>query len=135
MSILVDTSVWSLALRRKNVPDIAEIQRLREALTSPDKVVTTGVIIQELLQGFSGAKSRDLIIDRFQSLSLIQPTITDHIEVAEIRNTCRRGGVQIGTIDALIAQLCIKHNFMLLSTDKDFQYAAKHIDLRLYQVE
>lgn len=135
MSILVDTSVWSLALRRKNVPDIAEIQRLREALTSPDKVVTTGVIIQELLQGFSGAKSRDLIIDRFQSLSLIQPTITDHIEAAEIRNTCRRGGVQIGTIDALIAQLCIKHNFMLLSTDKDFQYAAKHIDLRIYQDE
>ncbi len=132
MNILVDTSVWSLALRRKKVPELPEIKALHHILREPNKIVTTGFIVQELLQGFSGPKSCELIIERFQSLPLIQPTLVDHIEATEIRNTCRRSGIQIGTIDALIAQLCIKYDLLLLSTDKDFQYAAQHIPLQFY---
>ncbi len=133
MSILVDTSVWSLALRREHIPDLPEIKALNQILLNPDLIVTTGFIVQELLQGFSGPKSRDLIIKRFKSLPIITPTFADHIEAAEIRNICRRSGIQIGTVDAIIVQLCLKNGLVLLSTDKDFRYAARHFPLKLYK--
>ncbi len=52
---------------------------------------------------------------------------------AELRNRCRRAGVQVGTIDALIAQLCVRHQLMLLTTDRDFDYVAKHCALKLWR--
>ena len=97
-----------------------------------DVVVTTGVVLQELLQGFSGPKSREQIIERFAALPLLQPDREDHIAAAELRNTCRRAGIQIGTIDALLAQLCVRHDLTLLSTDNDLKLAAPHCSLRVW---
>ena len=51
MSLLVDTSVWSLALRRDAPADVPEVRALRDALAGGEIVATTGVILQELLQG------------------------------------------------------------------------------------
>jgi hypothetical protein len=45
---------------------------------------------------------------------------------------CRRAGVQIGTIDALLGQLCIRHELTLLTTDADFTLAARHCPLRIW---
>ena len=67
--------------------------------------MTTGLVLQELLQGFSGPRNRAQILDRFAALPLLVPDRRDHVEAAELRNKCRRGGIQIGTIDALLAQL------------------------------
>jgi len=52
----------------------------------------------------------------------------DHIAAAELRNSCRRSGVQIGTIDALVAGRAILHSagLILLTTDQDFEHAARH---------
>lgn len=91
MTLLVDTSVWSLALRRDAEAGEPEVQALRDALLGDDIVVTAG-----------------------------------------IRNVCRRAGVQVGTIDALLAQLCIRHELTLLTTDKDFRHAAKHCPLSVW---
>jgi predicted nucleic acid-binding protein len=73
-------------------------------------MVTTGLILQELLQGFAGPKARKELVEKFAALPLLQPDRKDHIEAAELRNRCRRAGVQVGTIDALIAQLCVRRN-------------------------
>lgn len=132
MTLLVDTSVWSLALRRDVESSEPEVHHLKEALLGADIVVTTGLVLQELLQGFTGAKSSAQIVERFAALPLIQPTREDHIAAAELRNACRRSGVQVGTIDAVIAQLCVRHELTLLSTDKDFKSVARHCALRLW---
>ncbi|MCC6535689.1 MAG: PIN domain-containing protein [Burkholderiales bacterium] len=132
MTVLVDTSVWSLALRRDTATPEPEVQYLKEVLTGSDVVVTTGLVLQELLQGFSGPKATSQIIERFASLPLLRPAREDHIAAAEIRNNCRRAGVQIGTIDALLAQLCVRHELILLTTDNDFSLAAKHCSLRVW---
>ena len=95
-------------------------------------MVTTGLVLQELLQGFSGAKASAQIIERFGALPLLQPDREDHIAAAKLRNTCRRAGVQVGTIDAVLAQLCIRHDLTLLSTDNDFKLAARHCALRVW---
>ncbi len=82
--------------------------------------------------GFLGPRAQALIVERFAVLPLLQPDREDHIGAAALRNRCRRGGVQIGTIDALLAQLCIRHDLMLLTTDRDFAHAAGHCPLRVW---
>ena len=133
MTLLVDTSVWSLALRRDAPAPEPEIEVLKDALLGSDVVVTTGLVLQELLQGFSGPKAAAQIVERFAALPLLQPDREDHIAAAELRNKCRRAGIQVGTIDALIAQLCIRHDIVLLSTDHDFKLASAHCALRVWE--
>ena len=133
MTLFVDTSVWSLAFRRDSVSSIAEVVALRQALEKREMVVTTGLILQELLQGFAGPRARKDIIDRFTALPFLNPDRVDHIDAAELRNRCRRAGAQIGTIDALLAQLCLRHALTLLTTDKDFDRIASHVSLRLWR--
>lgn len=132
MTLLVDTSVWSLALRRDGATGSKEVVALREALNGADAVVTTGLVLQELLQGFSGPKDKESVIERFGTLPLIQPDRQDHIAAAEVRNVCRRSGVQVGTIDALLIQLCGRFELTLLSTDKDFANAAPYVPFKLW---
>ncbi len=130
MSLLVDTSVWLLAFRRDVPPACPEVGALRVALEQGEPVICTGLILQELLQGFAGAKSHDQLLQHFAALPFISPDRADHIEAAKLRNHCRRNGVQIGTIDALLAQLCIRHDLILLSTDAEFRHAARFCPLR-----
>ncbi|MBA2665790.1 MAG: PIN domain-containing protein [Trueperaceae bacterium] len=132
MTLLVDTSVWSLALRRDVRATVPEVDALRDALLGGAIVVTTGLVLQELLQGFSGPNVRTQIIDRFTALALLQPERDDHIAAADLRNTCRRAGVQLGTIDALLARLCIRHDLTLLTTDGDFALAGRYVPLRVW---
>ncbi len=132
MTLLVDTSVWSLAFRRDRDSDAPEVKALRDALQVGEIVVTTGLVLQELLQGFVGPRARRDLIERFAALPLLSPDRQDHIDAADLRNRCRRSGVQIGTIDALLAQLCLRHELTLLTTDKDFSAAAAHCPLRLW---
>jgi predicted nucleic acid-binding protein len=129
---MVDTSVWSLALRRDPPLVLPQVTVLRQALESEAIVVTTGLVLQELLQGFAGPRARKDIIEHFSALPMITPNREDHIEAAELRNTCRRAGVQMGTIDALLAQLCIHHGLTLLTTDKDFSHAALCCPLKVW---
>jgi predicted nucleic acid-binding protein len=135
VTLLVDTSVWSLALRRDTEAEEPEVQALKDALSGAEVVVTTGLVLQELLQGFAGAKASEKIVERFSALGLIQPDREDHIAAANLRNSCRRAGVQLGTVDALIAQLCMRHEAVLLSTDQDFVHAAKHCKLKLWSLK
>lgn len=133
MTLFVDTCVWSLAFRRDEISAAPEVRALRDAIRGGEIIVTTGVVLQELLQGFSGPRARKDIIDRFKSLPVLAPDRQDHIDAAELRNRCRRAGVQIGTVDALLAQLCIRHELTLLTTDKDFIRAAAHCALRVWR--
>lgn len=132
MSLLVDTSVWSLAFRRDAEAYTQAVEVLRSALEGADQVFTTGLVLQELLQGFAGPKARSQLIERFAALAFLQPDREDHIEAAEVRNTCRRNGVQIGTIDAVLIQLCLRHDLVMLSTDNDFRSASRHVKFRLW---
>lgn len=133
MTLFVDTSVWSLAFRRDTPNDGPEVSALTRALEGGETLVTTGIVFQELLQGFTGPKARRQIVEHFAALPLLSPDRQDHIEAAELRNRCRRAGLQVGTIDAIIAQLCIRHDLTLLTTDNDFAGIAGHAPLRIWR--
>jgi len=131
--LFVDTSVWSLAFRRDQPTNVPQVGALMRAINQGEIIVTTGLVLQELLQGFVGPRARRSIIERFGSLPLLMPDRQDHIDAAELRNRCRRAGVQLGTIDAVLSQLCIRHGLTMLTTDNDFVLAAKHTGLRVWR--
>jgi predicted nucleic acid-binding protein len=130
---LVDTSIWSLAFRRDAPVSGPEVLALKAAIDGGDAIVTTGLVLQELLQGFVGPRARKDIVQRFAALPLLVPDRQDYIHAADIRNVCRRAGVQIGTIEALMGQLCIRHELTLLTTDADFTLAARHCPPRVWR--
>jgi hypothetical protein len=132
VNLFVDTSVWSLAFRRDHPPAEPAVERLRAALDGGEAVFSTGLVLQELLQGFAGPKARAAIIERFAALPLLVPDRDDHVAAADIRNGCRRAGVQVGTIDALLARLCSRHDLVLLTTDADFGRMVPYVRLRLW---
>lgn len=133
MALLVDTSVWSLAYRRDVPPDLPEVEALRRALTGGDIVVTTGMILLELLRGFAPPKAQQTIDAAFEVLEFIEPDRDDYRGAAAVGHACRRSGVQLSSVDALIAQLAMARDHTILTTDRDFHLAAQHVDLRLWQ--
>jgi predicted nucleic acid-binding protein len=133
MNLLVDTSVWSLALRRDAPSDAAEVARLLVALEEQEPVFTTGLILQEILQGYDGPRAREKILREFDALPMLVPDREDHVAAAGLRNLCRRRGVQTGTIDALLAAIAIRHDLHLITTDRDFFRMAEYCTLRLWK--
>lgn len=72
MTLLVDTSFWSLVLRWDAPSVVPEVLGLRRLLEAGEGLVTAGIVLQELLQGFS-------------ALPLWGPDREDHIEAASLR--------------------------------------------------
>lgn len=132
MTLLVDTSVWSLAFRRDAPPDVPEVQALRQALDGGQPVAATGIVLLKLLQGFVPASAQEQILTRFAALEIVEPELRDYAAAATLANECRRAGVQVGAIDALLAQLAIEHGLVLLTTDRDFQHVARRVPLKLW---
>lgn len=124
MRLFVDTSVWSLALRRDAPSLRREVTFLAEALEAGESIFTTGLVLQELLQGFRGPQAREAIVERFALLPFLVPSREDHIDAAGLHGACRRKGIQVTTIDALLAQLCLRHELTLVTTDADFRRIA-----------
>src|SRR5262249_15231829 len=128
--ILVDTSVWSLALRRDRVAATREVEALSVALERGDACLT-GAILQEGLQGFADASRTRRLVGYLAPLPLLALHRGDYVYAAEIRNKCRVKGVTVSTIGAQIAAAAIDHKCALLTVDKDFEAVARHFPLRL----
>lgn len=129
--LLVDTSAWSRAYRRDIDPKDQVVSHLRDQL-GQGNVVTTGVVYLELLRGFTTAQGRVTIDRDFATTPFIEPDRADYAAAADLSVTCRRNGVQLETIDALIAQICITNDLTLLTADTDFTHAARHIPLDVW---
>ena len=69
MTLFVDTSVWSLAFRRDAESRLPETEYLQKALSDGELIVSTGLVLQELLQGFNGPKAAEQLgrVDKLDS--------------------------------------------------------------------
>jgi hypothetical protein len=90
LSLFVDTSVWSLAFRRDAPAAADERLELVRPIEAGEELLTTRLVLQELLQGFSGPRDRKQILDRFAALPLLVPDRHDPIDAAGLRNKCRQ---------------------------------------------
>lgn len=133
MNVLVDTSVWSLALRRRRPADGPHEHELRELLRE-GRVVMMGPIRQELLSGVQTAeqfKTLKLRLRAFDDLLLVPE---DYEEAAACFNRCRASGVQGSSIDVLICAVSLRRRLAVLTTDSDFDHYAKVLPLKLHQL-
>jgi predicted nucleic acid-binding protein len=134
--IVVDTSVWSLAFRRRARPggEPKVVSLLRRMIKDDQPLAVPGIVFQELLTGVrdvSQAKKLQRILDGFP---LLLANKNHHVEAAKISTACRKGGVAAATVDYLIAAQCTSSNSPLLTTDEDFKRIARHAALKLYPI-
>jgi predicted nucleic acid-binding protein len=129
--MLVDTTVWIDLLRGRATPAVA---RLRSLLARGEAQIAP-VIVQELLQGASDARSLDTLSQRFTVLPMLEPRAggATHADAGRLYARCRWAGITIRSPhDCLIAQSAIEHGVGLLHDDRDFEFLAQ-VDSRLVQ--
>lgn len=131
MSVLVDTSVWSLAFRRQRPRSSPAVQALAELIDAGEAIMI-GPIRQEVLSGYSDDRAfvqlRDLL-DPFPDLPILRD---DYIAAAELANAARRIGVQGSHTDFLICAMARRHECEILTTDRDFARFADAFELNLH---
>ncbi len=136
MQILVDTSVWSLALRKQSVT--AEFQPYIQALTtliSNARAVIFGSIRQELLSGIKSQIQFIKLRSYLQAFPDLELETSDFEYAAELFNYCRNHGIQGSHVDFLITAVSINREIPVFTLDKDFKSYAKHTALKLYQLD
>lgn len=130
MKVLVDTSVWSLALRRGGENMSGPVQELR-SLISDHRVQMIGPIRQEILSGVHDEDKFKELVERLSSFPDLPVTADDHITAARYFNL-RRRGVQGSNTDFLICAVAVRHRLAIFTTDKDFALYAKHLPIVLH---
>lgn len=129
--LLIDTSVWSEALRRKEKSlDLSETL-VRAIIENNDEIVIIGIILQEILSGITDDKLFAEIKAVLNDLSYIDITKEDYIYAAELRNRCKKKGIVAGSFDFLIASVSIRNKLTLVTYDKDFINISKYTELRI----
>jgi predicted nucleic acid-binding protein len=132
MRILVDTSIWSLALRRPSGVVNQEATALKTMIEQGEDIYLLGVILQEVLQGIRSSNDFFALKEYFKAFPLIDLMREDYIKAAELKNRLARKGKQGSTIDVLIASAAISHRCYLFTADKHFTHFAEHSDLKLF---
>ena len=130
MKVLVDTSVWSLALRRRSPAhkSVDELQRLIVA----GRAAIIGPIRQEVLSGIRDASAFERLRDRLGAFPDEPLATADYERAAEFFNTCRAKGLQGSNTDFLLCAVSVRHRMPLLTTDEDFSRYAKVIPFALH---
>jgi predicted nucleic acid-binding protein len=131
MKVLVDTSVWSLALRRRARVEAPAVQELR-SLVDEGRVAMIGPIRQELLSGLRTPESFERLRDHLQPFPDERLETADFERAAEHFNTCRARGVQGSNTDFLICAVAERRNLPILTTDADFSRFAAVLPITLH---
>jgi predicted nucleic acid-binding protein len=135
MNVLVDTSVWSRALRRRGTPSPSDEEAARELteLINEGRALLAGPIRQEILSGISEAGQFTLLRDRLRAFEDIPIRTADYERAAEFSNTCRRAGVQGSHMDFLICSTAAGNGASIFTMDRDFDNYAKHVPIVLHR--
>jgi predicted nucleic acid-binding protein len=132
MNILVDTCIWSLALRRSSPQDVPQVRELKE-LVSEQRVVMLGPIRQEILSGIREQVQFNVLRDKMRSFPDFPLVQEDYETAAVFFNDCRRSGIQGSTTDFLICAVSARHALPIFTTDNDFVSYQQHLAINLYQ--
>ena len=138
MRILVDTSIWSLALRRKigtagmTPGEKLQVSALAEAIRD-GRAVIVGPIRQEVLSGVKHAAQFDKLrgsLDPFRD-ALIDST--DYVQAARFDNLCRASGVQCGPIDMLLIAVAFRNGWTILTNDEGLMRCMEIVERKAIQ--
>lgn len=131
MRVLVDTSVWSLSLRRSRIAPHPCRTELR-ALIGEGRAAIIGAIRQEILSGVRSADQFELLRVHLEPFPDLPLGSGDYEEAARFFNLCRARGVQGSNTDFLICAVAARREIPILTTDHDFSRYAKTLPIALH---
>lgn len=132
MKVIVDTSVWSLALRRGMHEASAPVQELRN-LIQDHRVQMIGPIRQELLSGIRSESQFKKLPKHLKSFPDLPILTEDYVTAAGFFNRCRSKGIQGSNTDFLICAVALRNKFSIYTIDKDFELYSKYLNVVLHQ--
>ncbi|MGB7413859.1 MAG: PIN domain-containing protein [Thermosynechococcaceae cyanobacterium] len=130
--ILVDTCVWSLALRGSSAAETSIVKQLNR-LIDDNRVKIIGAIRQELLSGYTDKSRYEKLRHKLKYFPNEQVLDSDYEAAAEYSNFCRSKGIQGSHTDFLICAVAIRAEFKIYTTDKDFNHYVKHLPVILFE--
>jgi predicted nucleic acid-binding protein len=132
MRVLVDTSVWSEALRRLNKPESEPVRELR-SLILEHRVEIIGPIRQEILSGLREEAQFEKLEKQLAAFPDIILETADHTMAAKFFNICRAQGIQGSNTDFLICAAAVRRDLAIFTTDTDFTLFTKHLPIVLHR--
>ncbi|MEA2601846.1 MAG: hypothetical protein QOF89_2838 [Acidobacteriota bacterium] len=136
MTVLVDTTIWSLALRRRAHQLSPEEKRLVEEwadLVNSGRAVLIGPVRQEVLSGIRSNEVFEDIHEKLSSFRYLENLPGDYVQAARFFNLCRSHGIAGSHIDMLICAMAYRYGVPIFTTDPDFSGYAKHLPIQLYK--
>ena len=130
--VIVDTCIWSLALRRKTSSD-REVTDELTSLIKENRAKIIGLIRQEILSGYSDLARYEKLRNKLRAFPNEQVIDIDYESAAEYSNICRRKGVQGSHTDFLICAVATRLKMQIYTSDKDFSHYSKHLPISLYR--
>ena len=131
MNIIIDTSVWSLALRRRRTSPSAETRELAE-LVREGRAAMLGSVRQELLSGVRADQQFETLRDHLRAFPDVPLEAEDYEEAASFFNKCRARGIQGSNTDYLICAAAARRGFGILTTDTDYAHFARVLPIELH---
>jgi predicted nucleic acid-binding protein len=132
LKVLVDTSVWSLALRRHRPEREGEVVAELGRLIAGFEVAMIGPIRQELLSGIRERAQYDTLCEKLRAFTDIRLETEDYETAARFFNQCRASGVQGSNTDFLICAVSVLRGMAIFTTDRDFDAYSRILGVRLH---
>jgi len=132
VKVIVDTSIWSLALRRSSKQQPGPTNELR-ALIEDYRVQMIGPVRQEILSGIRDTRQFKKLEEKLRSFPDHPLSTKDYVQAASFYNLCRSKGVQGSNTDFLICSVAISNGFAIFTADKDFRLFARHLPIQLHE--
>jgi predicted nucleic acid-binding protein len=130
--VIVDTCIWSLALRGKTPRNQKVVEELT-SLIKENRAKIIGLIRQEILSGYSDFARYEKLRNKLRAFPNEQVIDVDYESAAEYSNMCRRKGIQGSHADFLICAVSTRLKMKIYTSDRDFNHYSKHLPISLYQ--
>ena len=133
MKVLVDTSIWSAALRRDKPAGSPVVRELRR-LIGDHLVAIIGPIRQELLSGIRDESQFKKLENHLTAFPDLDLTMEDYVAAAQFFNLCRAKGIQGSNTDFLICAAAVRNDLAIFTTDHDFPLFARYLPITLHKI-
>jgi predicted nucleic acid-binding protein len=134
MVVIVDTPIWSLALRRRTT-DISTAEKKLVShfyhLVEETQVRLLGATRQEILSGIREENQFEKICEYLRAFDNVRLTVEDYEEAAWMSNRCKRSGIAASSTDMLICAVSHLRQWQIFSTDRDFVHYRRVLDFQL----
>jgi len=137
VNVLVDTPVWSVALRRAGVlnPEQHRVLVSLRELISDSHAELLAPVRQELLSGIREPLQFERVRRILRAYRDVSLTTEDFEEAARMSNLCRAKGVAGSSVDYLICAAAVRRDWCIFTLDHDFDRYAKHLRIKLFKVK